>query len=411
VLGRFGRHPLRRPCDDYGTTPDDYRILRDLLVKGVHKRAKLTKHFLQQGGWDFFGQVFSESHCVGHQCWHLHDPSHPGYDAETAALVGDPIRDVYVAIDTALRQILAQIQDDTMVVILASHRMAHYFGLPFLLPDILCRLGVAVPVKAEEGTPPLPRQPVEDVLSWGWRRMPAGAKNVETARTQMGSGAQYRSRPTPRFFGVDPRGSDCFILFNGAPVSGLRLNVRGREPEGRIEPGAGVAAFCERLRHDLLQVVEVETGKPVVKSVRQTADLYQGEYLDRLPDLLIEWNSELRIGSSALRNTRTSRVRVTSEKIGRGGVSTVARAITGLKGCSSRAVPASNPGSSSSLCPLWNSRQSSRNCSAWTFRMWTSSPKGAPWGMLLVLVGHSWEKTGIRDRIGTPVHGPQPADP
>jgi predicted AlkP superfamily phosphohydrolase/phosphomutase len=320
VLSRFGRHPLTRPCDSYGIELNEYEVFRNLLVKGVYRKARLTKHYLMQSRWDFFGQVFSESHCVGHQCWHLHDPSHPSYDADTVAIVGDPMRDVYVAIDTALGEILAQVQDDTIVLILASHRMAHYFGMPFLLPDILCRLRVALPLRLVEkrATPPSLVGQVENVLSWGWHHTPAGIKDkLGWMRTHMHRWlARCQGQTSPRFFGVDPRESDCFILFNGSAVSGLRLNVRGREPEGRIQPGADMAAFCNRLASDLLQIVAVETGKPVIRSVKQTADLYRGEHLHHLPDLLIEWNDEQRFGSTVLRNPYGSRVRVTSEKIG-----------------------------------------------------------------------------------------------
>jgi predicted AlkP superfamily phosphohydrolase/phosphomutase len=87
-----------------------------------------------------------------------------------------------------------------------------------------------------------------------------------------------------------------------------------------------MVAFCNRLTHDLLQILAVETGKPVIRNVKQTAELYRGEHLHHLPDLLIEWNDEQRFGSTALRNPCRSKVRVTSEKIGLlEGVSTYCR--------------------------------------------------------------------------------------
>ena len=49
-----------------------------------------------------------------------------------------------------------------------------------------------------------------------------------------------------------------------------------------------------------------------MKSVRKTAALYQGEFLDCLPDLLIEWSDEKPLGG----NPSGSIVRVGSDKIG-----------------------------------------------------------------------------------------------
>jgi predicted AlkP superfamily phosphohydrolase/phosphomutase len=107
VVARFGNHPWRGNCDAFRDA-DDFKLFRDGLVRGIATKAELTKHFLRQGGWDLLAQVFTESHCAGHQCWHLHDPTHPWHKKEMARFVGDPVKDVYVAIDAAMGQILAK---------------------------------------------------------------------------------------------------------------------------------------------------------------------------------------------------------------------------------------------------------------------------------------------------------------
>jgi predicted AlkP superfamily phosphohydrolase/phosphomutase len=114
VPGRRGEGALRSPslldsCNADRRTPAEFQALRDTLVSGVRKKAELTRHYLRQGGWDFFAQVFTESHCVGHQCWHLHDPDHPAHEPEVAAQTGDLMKDVYVAIDTAIGDVLAEL--------------------------------------------------------------------------------------------------------------------------------------------------------------------------------------------------------------------------------------------------------------------------------------------------------------
>jgi predicted AlkP superfamily phosphohydrolase/phosphomutase len=94
VLRRFGRHPLRISCDSYQRTPQHFYSFKNKLIDGVKKKAELTIHYLRKGDWNFFGQVFSEGHCVGHQCWHLHDLRHPSHSPEIAHYTGDPLRDV-----------------------------------------------------------------------------------------------------------------------------------------------------------------------------------------------------------------------------------------------------------------------------------------------------------------------------
>ncbi len=69
-------------------------------------------------------QVFTESHCVGHQCWHLHDVNHPAHDPAVLAEIGDPLRTVYAAIDAAIGDVLAD-AGDAFVLLLDAHGMSH----------------------------------------------------------------------------------------------------------------------------------------------------------------------------------------------------------------------------------------------------------------------------------------------
>ncbi len=79
LLKRFGNHPMKKSCDSDRRSPQDFCRFRDQLIEGVKKKCELTIHYLNKGELGFFAQVFTEGHCAGHQCWHLHDPAHPNY--------------------------------------------------------------------------------------------------------------------------------------------------------------------------------------------------------------------------------------------------------------------------------------------------------------------------------------------
>ena len=317
IRAKFGLHPLDGGCNRDHRTPADFRDLRDTLVRGVRTKAELTRHYLRQGGWQFFAQVFTESHCVGHQCWHLHAPDHPGHEAEVAKLTGDPVRDVYVAIDAAIGQILSEVGPDTKVIVLAGHGMAHKYGAQFLLHEILIRLKVAEPRAPVTGaaSPPRPRDRLDAVLAWGWRRLPDAVK---------GSLGSVRGRlrrwidgpdgvPAPK---LDHARSRCFIVDNGFAVGGIRFNLVGREPAGLVRRGGEMDALCALLERELLDIRDLETGKPVVAAVTRTRDLYEGEHLDLLPDLLVEWNPELALGTANAGKAGSGRMRIESHAIG-----------------------------------------------------------------------------------------------
>jgi predicted AlkP superfamily phosphohydrolase/phosphomutase len=302
---RYGRHPQRGLCDaDRG--PQEFVAFRDGLLAGIATKAELTKDFLNQGGWDFFAQVFTEGHCAGHQCWHLHDPSHPRYDAEIARLVGDPIKDIYVAIDAAMGKILSEIDDETIVIVLAGHGMGPKYQAQFLLDQILLRLKVAAAPREQDNPEDNIRDRVDSLLSRCWRQMPSGIRRgLQPVRNQIRSwidGAPLPPKPT-----IDPAAGKCFMIQNNFAHGGIRVNLVGREPNGKVHPGADYENFCAELTRDLMDIINLETGKPIVTRVIRTAQLYRGEYLDRLPDLLVEWSNAApvyRIGSRKIGEVR-----------------------------------------------------------------------------------------------------------
>jgi predicted AlkP superfamily phosphohydrolase/phosphomutase len=305
VIARFGVHPQRGLCDA-DRTAAELAEFRDGLLRGIDGKVAITKHFLGQEDWDFFAQVFTESHCIGHQAWHLHDSTHPRFNERDRALAGNPVQDVYVAIDRAIGDILANIDESTTVVVMASHGMNAKYVAQFMLADILVRLGVAEPA-ANPPVGPLPvsaKQILDPVLTWGWQHTPQGFRkwlDPLRHRTRAIVKAPSRDALTP----LDPASGKCFLINNNHTHGGVRVNLVGREPDGKVQPGQDYETFLDELSRDLLDIVNVETGKRIVNRVIRTSDLYRGDGTEHFPDLLVEWTCDAPVRL------------VQSEKIGR----------------------------------------------------------------------------------------------
>ena len=56
-------------------------------------------------------------------------------------------------------------------------------------------------------------------------------------------------------------------------------------------------AVCEEISGDLLELVDVDSGNRVVRQVHRITDLYSGDNLGLLPDLLVDWNRSAPISS------------------------------------------------------------------------------------------------------------------
>ncbi len=104
-----------------------------------------------------------------------------------------------------------------------------------------------------------------------------------------------RLRPRARFLLRKARGAalkdqDFFAVLTNDNCGGIRVNLKGREANGRIQAGKPYERLIARITADLAAIVNEETGEPVVRDVLRTDRLFDGPCRDDLPDLNVAWN-------------------------------------------------------------------------------------------------------------------------
>jgi predicted AlkP superfamily phosphohydrolase/phosphomutase len=67
------------------------------------------------------------------------------------------------------------------------------------------------------------------------------------------------------------------------------INLKGREPDGIVEPGEEYDRVCTRIKDQLCSLTDPETGENIVERVYRRDELYHGPYVEIAPDLLIAW--------------------------------------------------------------------------------------------------------------------------
>jgi len=277
VNTRFGPHPVGcaepagarqfAPCDyahraGAHRTPSELEALWNDLLVGHRRKAALSLDLLDRGGWDLFMTVFGEAHCVGHQFWHVHDVDHPRHDPAVRARLGDPILEMYRLIDTTLGEHLARLDADTTVYVQLSHGMGPHYDGDHLLEHVLRRF--------EDGTSDdavLPSLSPEAIAS------------------------------------DDRRRSRWFAVPNNTVTAAIRINCQGREEHGVVAPGREFDEACAQLSTWLRELVNADTGEPLVTDVRRTDHLYERIDGDAFPDLLVDWNR-----SSPIERVRSPRI-------------------------------------------------------------------------------------------------------
>ena len=277
----IGPHSITGRCDHY-TGPDAPAQLRDDLLTGIERKLELSRRLLDREEWDLFVTVFSESHCADHHFWRLQDPGYPGHDPARQQALGRPLEVVYEALDAALGSLLED-AGDACVYVLLSHGVGPHYDADHLLVTILQRL-------QDADGPPSPLV----------RYREAGLRRLRHARRRL---TRDRRFPRDDFAAYVDSTRNCFKVPNNELFGGIRFNVAGREPRGRLRPGPAVDAWFEGLRAGLLELENVETGGPVVRDVVRTDDVYERRDPDHLPDALVDWQR-----SDPIRGVRSPKV-------------------------------------------------------------------------------------------------------
>jgi predicted AlkP superfamily phosphohydrolase/phosphomutase len=77
------------------------------------------------------------------------------------------------------------------------------------------------------------------------------------------------------------------VAYSGSRTSeGIWINVKGREPQGVVEPGAPYEQVRAQIMAALNAAVDPRTGQPAVGAAYRREDVHQGEFLAQMPDIL-----------------------------------------------------------------------------------------------------------------------------
>lgn len=274
---RYGRPAMA--AERFGAqTPRSLLRLRDEVLAGLEQTAAMGRDLLRERRPDLFLLVFGGVHRATHYLWDLSQIDGGGLAPGPRERLEGARDEVYEAADRALSSILSAAPDEARVLVFALHGMAanggwaeRFGGMvdairragggPARTPGLLSRLRHRVPWR-------LARQVT--------RRVP-----FEVNRRLLplwSAGANDWSRT--RFFALP-----CDV--NGF----LRLNVRGREAGGIVEPGDEYEELLAELEAAFLGFRTIETGEPVVERVVRADDVDAagGPRRHLLPDLIVHW--------------------------------------------------------------------------------------------------------------------------
>jgi predicted AlkP superfamily phosphohydrolase/phosphomutase len=242
-------NPLREERIDEKTFMDD-------LFRAFDDRANVILDQLAGNNWDLFVGVIESTDRVQHMMFRLLDPAHPAFNAEIAEKFGDSIERVYRRADQFVGQVIDILPAGTPIMIVSDHGF-HAWRKAVNLNTWLVEQGYMVL---------------------------QGQSQDKKLGDLFGGGVFFEA--------VDWSKTKAYAMGLGQ----IYFNLRGREGQGIVSPGAESTALADELKGKLLtDLIDAETKQHIVRNVYKRDDTYSGEYLGNAPDLQIGFEDGYRV--------------------------------------------------------------------------------------------------------------------
>jgi len=223
--------------DQYMVDVSDYRtenkagVLRE-IYQMTERRFALAKHFIRTKPWDFFMMVEMGVDRIHHAFWKYFDAQHRKFEPHSP--FANAIRDYYRAVDKYIGELIAAVPDldRTAIMVVSDHGSKRVDG-GIAINEWLIHEGYLNVTEYPQQPRPLNKLIAENKVDW--------------SRTRVWSEGGYYAR--------------------------VFLNVKGREPQGIVDPND-----VEALRTELIQKLEAlgdENGKPIGTKVYRPEKLYR----------------------------------------------------------------------------------------------------------------------------------------
>src|SRR5581483_9318917 len=231
--GRFDEQAYLQHCD---------LVLRE--------REQLMRFELDRMKEGFFFMLFDTPDRLQHMMWRFRDVGHPMHNRDADRDFTTRIEQHYQRCDALLGPVLEHVDENTLLIVLSDHGF-NTFRRAF------------------------------DTNTWLHQNGLLALQDGKKPGVDLGEA----------FAAVDWSRTSAYALGLG----GIYLNLKGREQGGIVDEGAEAERVRNAIQSGLAGHPDAVTGRPAIRSVSRREDLYSGAYVDRAPDLLVNFHPGFRV--------------------------------------------------------------------------------------------------------------------
>lgn len=273
---------------DGGHEADALADLQSFLTEHLAAVEYMATHH----EWDLFMYDLMATDRIQHELWHAWQPSHMKAKGRDLTKIRDGFIEFWESLDAGVGRILEKLGPETNVILMSDHGFGPIewyvnFNV-WLLDEGFIKLKNSLYVRQKHwffrrGVTP----------EWIYKIMTKlGLADQRVSRFQGKQDNFWDRLATSGFLSGKHIDWSQTLAYAQGNFGQIFLNIKGRQPNGCIEP-ADAPALLERIKERLLEIKHPETGEPLVERVIERDELYSGPLSHMGPDLTVvlkDWN-------------------------------------------------------------------------------------------------------------------------
>ena len=257
----------------------------DLMIE---KRTELIHYLMDKHHWDLFVAVFAATDRVSHYFWKYMDPTHPKYVKDAPEKLQNAIFSVYENVDRQIGTIIERLDEETNIIVVSDHGFCPIRRLVYLNKWLQEEGFLVFKEEYVNRTKTSPSaflktkfyESARGLRSLLFRMLSDKMKDtlcilMPGIRAKVGQHIHFR-----------PIDWSKTTAFAGGNYGGIRINLKGRQPEGIVEPEE-YESLCTQIIQRLLSLIDEETGENVFEHAFRKSEVYHGQYVEDAPDIIL----------------------------------------------------------------------------------------------------------------------------
>lgn len=256
--------------------------IEDKAITDLHeteeKRAEVAIKMMNEYDWEFFMIVFEGTDYVQHFFWKFMDPLHPHHDTQKAKLYKDTIFQYYKKVDSLLGKILDNVDEQVNIFVMSDHGGGPVYQ-KFYVNKWLMDIGLVTLKTKPKHSNILSKLGFNKEVTYHLLMKIISPKIIAKIPEKI------RKKVPRANYTLNDFDWSKTKAFSTTGWGLVYVNLKGRDPQGIVEPGKEYEELRTFLIDELTKLKDPKTDKNIVEKIYKKEELYKGIFFDQAPDL------------------------------------------------------------------------------------------------------------------------------